>query len=214
MPNSSVFDRLSTTPTKASSNRDEEKKIHNNEKMALRQAEEALASPRKEGVNIYTSANSSPSLTSPKRTPREMNQFFERISKQDTESSKIHHHEIERNSSPTKKKSCAKEGDDVIAALFVNNEVVDLATMIPEVRISIINNCKQKLSSRSCALDIIEALWKRDYIDHYTIGWDVYPASGEESRDHEGVWDGEILCLICKSFYHVRCQLTVFISMY
>lgn len=199
MPNSSVFDRLSTTPTRASSNRDEQNKIQNNERMALKKAEEALSSPRKGGVNIYTST-SSPPLTTPKRTPREMNQFFERISKQDTESSKMHHHDIERNFSPTKKQPCAKEEHEVVAELFVNNEAVDLATLMPEVRISIINHCKQKLSSRSCALDIIEALWKRDYSDQYAIGWDVYPASGEESRDHEGEWDGEVLCLIRNSF--------------
>jgi hypothetical protein len=198
MSNQSVFDRLSSTPTRSTLSREEEdRKLR-----AERSAEKAdrLKSPGSRG-GYSPSTMASPTMTSSpssssKRTPRQLDEFYQRIYKQDTASSAAHHHDVERHpyvaSSPHKGES----NPDAAIALFIKPkcnsksvEEVDL-TIHPEARKSIINYWQHKLSGKSCALDILDVFWKRDYKENDTVGWEVYPGRCE-AGDDDNVWFGE-----------------------
>jgi len=195
---SSVFDRLSSTPTKASAARDDEERKIRQEKAAKASAEMAITPPRTAPIN--TALNHNTPLTTPKRTARQIDQFYEKIYKQDTAASKVHHHAVERHATGSTTKT--KQTDDVEEAklaLYIkpkSSEVVEVdLSLYSNIRKSISNYYNNKLSARSCALDILEALWKRDYTCKAGEDrmWKVYPGTCEEDRDIEGMWNGEEL---------------------
>lgn len=200
MSHQSVFDRLSSTPTRSSLSREEEdRKLR-----AERSTEKVLKSPSSRASPSMASPSvtsiSSPSSNS-KRTPRQLDEFYQRIYKQDTVSSAAHHHDVEKHpyvaSSP--RKGCESSSD--VIALFIQRdnranrdkksliEEVDF-TLHPEARKSISNYWQHKLSGKSCALDVMEVLWKRDYKENDTVGWEVYPGRCE-ACDDDSVWFGE-----------------------
>lgn len=189
MPHQSVFDRLSSTPTQSSLTRDSEERKARSERSAEKSAER-IKSPR---TSYGSPRLPSPSATSPsKRTPRQVDEFYQRIYKQDTVSSAAHHHEklpvsptaaaggaaSPKTPNPASIKLCIKSKS--------SQKEVDLTTY-PSVRKSISNYWQGKLSGKSVALDILEVFWKRDYVDG--VGWEVYPGVAE--GDDNGVWFGE-----------------------
>jgi hypothetical protein len=209
MSHRSVFDRLSTTPTHASSHRQqEERKIR--ERRQLRLDHEKLQSPRLDHGTSPTSGSSI--VTSPKRTPRQMDEFFGRIYKQDTVCS-LHHHNVERPHVDDNVKDDAESKEPpmtLIVQTKSSKEEIDLGRY-PEVRTSIHNYWNGKLSGRGCALDILEALWKRDCALLDDKMWEVYPARVEEDRDAVGVFYGEnlllYLCTRCQGIKLTSCLL-------
>jgi hypothetical protein len=126
-----------------------------------------------------------------------MDEFFGRIYKQETVCS-LHHHNVERPHVDDKVKDNDESKEPPMTLIVQTKsakEEIDLG-QYPEVRTSIHNYWNGKLSGRGCALDILEALWKRDCALLDDRIWEVYPARVEEDRDAVGVFYGEksILC--------------------
>ena len=133
-----------------------------------------------------------------------MDEFFGRIYKQDTVSSKAHHHAVERYVSPTNNKQSQSvvETTDKEVKLYLGTnstqQEIALTSSHSTLRKSLLNYQKKKLSAKTCASDILEMLWTRDSnaILKKEMGWEVYPVVVEESRDEVGVWNGEFCVVI------------------
>lgn len=211
MSSHSVFDRLSTTPTRASSTRDEQEKRCRMEREQRAAKEAALSSPVAMRVHPAAASGtvSSPLMT-PKRTPKQQDEFFGRIYKHETACSLAHHYHAEKiaqdpssnyrshqlsysskppspiaqtNSDPSPMKLVikAKSNKHDASELDLSNH--------SEVRISLQNFSAQKLSARSTALSIIDFLFQKEYTP--APHWEVYPATAEQDHDLENVFHVE-----------------------
>eukprot|EP00804_Cyclotella_cryptica_P006039 CCRYP_000284-RA/>CCRYP_000284-RA protein AED:0.17 eAED:0.17 QI:0/-1/0/1/-1/1/1/0/250 len=210
MSSHSVFDRLSTTPTRASSTRDEQEKRCRMEREQLAAKEAALSSPRAMRVNPAAVAAAASPLMTPKRTSKQQDEFFGRIYKHETACSLAHHyhaekiaqdpspthhsHQLSYSSKPPSPNSQTNPEPSPMKLVIKakssksDSSELDLSTH-SEVRISLQNYSAQKLSARSAALSIVDFLFQKEYT--HAPHWEVYPATAEQDHDLENVFHVE-----------------------
>ncbi|KAL7475296.1 hypothetical protein ACHAW6_001217 [Cyclotella cf. meneghiniana] len=211
MSSHSVFDRLSTTPTKASSTRDEQEKRCRMEREQRAAVEVALTSPK--AMRVHPTSVAAPvasPLMTPKRTPKQQDEFFGRIYKHETVCSLAHHYHAEKiaqdpsnnfdprqlsystkSSSPNAQINPGTSPTKLIIKKKLNKHEtseLDLSNY-SEVRISLQNYSAQKLSARSTSLSIIEYLFQKEYTP--APHWEVYPATAEQDHDMDNVFHVE-----------------------
>ncbi|EED88541.1 predicted protein [Thalassiosira pseudonana CCMP1335] len=216
----SVFDRLAQQGTSSSNQRTTEEKQEREQKEKQRKAEAAaISSPRRSNLmhaKPPQDASSTP-IKSPKKNPKELEEFFGRLYKQETVSSSAHHQEESGNepsSLPTSPKKTLKQQAEFFDRLYHQDKKLSNTYVIPikmklrirtkseakkgyneldlqgeDVRNAINTYASGKLSGKALAVSVIDALFQRDYSGG--SHWEVYPSVVDEPREEQTKCVGE-----------------------